>query len=172
MELRDLYDIDRIPLGKTSRRGKKPGRDEYFAVVHLCIFNSQGQMLIQQRQSFKKGWAGCWDLSVGGGVLAGETSRMAVARELREELGLDLDFSGCRPRLTVNFDHGFDDFYIIERDIDLGQLQLQYEEVQAVKWADRDEIMALIGRGAFIPFLSGMIDLLFQIRNKPDCLDL
>ena len=55
---------------------------------------------------------------MGGGVDAGETSRQGAEREFREELGYPLDLSGLRPSVTVNFNGGFDDFYILERDLD------------------------------------------------------
>ena len=96
-----------------------------------------------------------------------------IARALGlEELGLDLSFANIRPNLTVNFDNGFDDFYLINRDIDLASLTLQTEEVQAVRWASLDEIFAMIDDGSFIPFFKSFIRLLFDIRSKPDCLNI
>ena len=99
-------------------------------------------------------------------------SRDTAHRELMEELGLDLSFANIRPNLTVNFDNGFDDFYLINRDIDLASLTLQTEEVQAVRWASLDEISAMIDNGSFIPFFKSFIRLLFDIRSKPDCLNI
>lgn len=64
-----------------------------------------------------------------GGVDAGETSRQAAEREFREELGVALDLTGVRPSCTVNFDGGFDDFFLVERDLGLEELTLQKEEV-------------------------------------------
>lgn len=172
MELRDIYDIDRIPQDRTSVRGEpiKPG--DYIMVVHACIFNSAGQMLIQRRHSSKKAWGGYWDVSVGGAAMAGETSREAMQRELKEELGVDIDFSGRRPAMTMNFERGFDDFYLLHADLELDGLRLQSDEVSAVRWADRDELLAMIDRGEFIPFFKSMIELLFDTRNKPDCLNI
>lgn len=172
MELRDIYDLDRIPVGKTAVRGEKIGADEFFMVIHVCIFNSEGEMLIQQRQPFKKGWSNMWDITCGGCSIKGETSRDTVRRELSEELGIDIDFTGVRPNMTVNFDHGFDDFYLVNRDIDISELKLQPEEVQAVKWASMDEIFSMIDNGSFIPFFKSFIHLLFDIRSKPDCLNI
>lgn len=54
MELWDLYDINRNKIGKTIQRGELLSPGEYHLVVHVCLFNSQGEMLIQQRQPFKK----------------------------------------------------------------------------------------------------------------------
>lgn len=48
--------------------------------------------------------------SVGGSVIAGETSDAAARRELFEELGVDISFEKLRASLTVNFEGGFDDF--------------------------------------------------------------
>ena len=172
MELRDIYNLDRIPVGKTAQRGEQIASDEFFMVIHVCIFNSEGKMLIQQRQPFKKGWSNMWDVTCGGCSVTGETSRDTVHRELLEELGIDIDFTDVRPNMTVNFDHGFDDFYLVNRDIDLSELRLQPEEVQAVRWASMDEIFAMIDNGEFIPFFKSFIHLLFDVRNKPDCLNI
>ena len=88
MELWDLYTQDRQPTGLTMVRGSEHPQGYYRLVVHVCIFNSKGQMLIQQRQPFKEGWPNMWDVSVGGSVVAGESSREAAEREVAEELGL------------------------------------------------------------------------------------
>lgn len=142
MEYWDLYDRDRIKTGKTHRRGDPMPAGEYHMVIHVCIFNARGRMLIQQRQPFKKGWLDKWDVTVGGSAISGEDSRQAAERETLEEIGLALDLSQVRPKLTINFDDGFDDIYLIEREVDLASLRLQEEEVQAVRWAEREEILS------------------------------
>ena len=161
MELFDLYDAYRRPTGETMVRGEPTPAGKYRLVVHICIFNSKGEMLIQQRQSFKKSWAGMWDLSAAGGVVSGETSQESARRELFEELGLDVDFEGTMPTLTTSFEEGFNDIYLLYRDADVSTLRLQPEEVQAARWAGRDEILAMIDSGAFIPYHKGLIEYLF-----------
>ena len=97
MELVDLYNEDRIPLGKTEDRQVQRTRNtpgEYRIVVHVCIFNSCGEMLLQQRSMEKAAFPGLWDVSAAGGVNAGETSRQGAEREVREELGYALDLTG------------------------------------------------------------------------------
>ena len=54
MEIWDLYTKDRIKTEETMVRGEKITKGFYRLVVHVCIFNSRGEMLIQQRQPFKK----------------------------------------------------------------------------------------------------------------------
>lgn len=123
-------------------------------------------MLIQQRQPFKDGWANMWDITVGGSATVGDTSQQAAMRELEEEIGLKIDLSHTRPHLTVNFDEGFDDIYLVEAEVDLDELTLQESEVQAVKWADEATILDMIRSGEFIPYHEPMIPLLFAMRGQ------
>lgn len=165
MELFDLYTEDRVRTGRTMVRGTKVPEGLYRLVVHVCIFDHEGRMLIQQRQPFKQGWSNYWDLTVGGCAVAGDTSRTAAEREVREEIGLELDLSDVRPSLTLNFDGGFDDYYFLTREVDLSVLHLQEEEVQAVRWAAQEEILKMIDDGLFIPYEKSLIGLLFFCRN-------
>lgn len=143
---------------------RKPG--EYRMVVHVCVFDSAGRFLIQQRSRKKYSLPGRWDVSAAGGVDAGETSRQGAEREFREELGFPLDLSGVRPSITVNFDGGFDDFYILTKDLNLERLTLQKEEVRAVRWASLEEILDMLGRGTFIPYPEGFLRFLFDMRDQ------
>lgn len=166
MELWDLYDRDRIPTGETHERGKPLPEGRYHMVVHVVIFNRQGQMLIQQRQPFKEGWPDMWDITVGGSAIAGDTSRTAAQREVMEEIGLALDLSDEQPKLTIPFDVGFDDIYTLVTDVDLSSLHLQESEVQAVKWASEEEILTMLADGRFIPYHEAFIRLLFALRDS------
>ncbi len=165
-ELWDIYTTDREKTGKLHPRRDPLPTGSYRLAVHVCIFNSKNQLLIQQRQPFKKGWPNMWDVSVGGSAIAGDNSRQAAQREVLEELGISLDFSKERPFLTMNFSGGFDDFYIIEQDIDLTKLHLQQEEVRQVRWAEKEEVMKMQAQGVMIPYW--FIDRLFDIRDSYD----
>ncbi len=166
MELWDLYTKDREKTGKTMVRGESHPAGYYRIAVHVCVFNSRREMLIQQRQSTKFGWPNLWDLTASGSVIAGERSGEAAERELREELGLFVPLAEMRPALTIHWPEGFGDIYLLERDIDTATLTLQTEEVQAVKWADEHEICEMMARGEFIPYYKDFIGLLFYLRNK------
>ena len=165
MEIFDLYTADREKTERTMVRGDPVPEGYYRLVVHVCIFDPDGRMLIQQRQPFKEGWSNLWDVTVGGSAISGDNSRTAAERETREELGLAIDLSQERPSLTIHWEHGFDDFYILTQPVDLDTLHLQYEEVQAVRWASKEEILHLIDTGEFIPYEKGLIELLFFRRN-------
>lgn len=162
-ELWDIYTKDREKTGRLHRRGEKMKAGEYHMVVHVCIFNSKNQLLIQQRQPFKKGWSNMWDITVGGSALHGESSSQAAEREVFEEIGLELDLSKTRPDFTINFEDGFDDYYLLDQEVDLTKLHLQEEEVQAVRWADQEEVLRMQEQGVMIPYW--FLDRLFEVRG-------
>ena len=168
MERWDLYDSDRNLTGETMLRGNPipPGR--FHLVVHICVFNPAGQMLIQRRQPFKQGWSGMWDVTVGGSAVAGDNSRTAARRELKEEVGIDHDFSGAAADVSISFPDGFDDYFLLEMEPDPASLTLQYEEVAEVKWATKEEIFAMIDEGTFIPYHKAFLEFLFFRHAVPD----
>lgn len=165
MEVWDIYDVYRCPTGRTMLRGETVQEGDYHMVVHVIIFNRAGQMLIQQRQRCKRSWPNAWDISVGGCAIQGESSQQAAMREVREELGLEIDLRDTAPDLTLTFPSGFDDMYIVERELDAAALQLQKEEVQAARWAEREEILRMLKSGEFVTYRPGLIEVLFDLRD-------
>lgn len=163
MEIWDVYDRYKNITGKRILKSQKNElkNDEYELVVHLAIFNSNNELLIQKRQTSKERYPNLWDLTAGGHALAGESSEEAIKREVFEELGINIDFKSERPYFTINYDKGFDEIFIIHKDIDINDLKLQYEEVQNITWANREEVMQLIDEEKFIPYNKGFIELLF-----------
>lgn len=165
MEIWDLYDKHRNPTGETMIRGNPVPEGRYHLVIHVCIFNSRGELLIQHRQPFKPTWSGMWDLTVGGAVASGETSLIGAQREVAEEIGYKLDLSDVAPAVSVTFPDGFDDYYIVEQDLDITQLRFQPEEVLEVKWATLSDVLSMIEDGGFIPYHRSFIEFLF-FRHK------
>lgn len=170
-EIWEVMDGNRQLTGAVHRRGDALPEGQYHLVVNICIFNSNGQMLIQKRQPWKKGWPNLWNVSAGGSATAGDTSQIAAERETEEEIGYHRDFSNERPYFTVNGPKSFCDYYLIEADIDISKLRLQYEEVAEVKWATKEEILAMIKDGSFVPYHEGLIDMIFSMRkHRGNCM--
>ena len=90
---------------------------------------------------------------------------MAAQRETWEELGLRILPEGIRPVLTIHWERGFDDFYTVTRDVGAQEIRLQAEEVAEVRWASREEILAMIDGGSFIPYEKSLISLLFFLKE-------
>lgn len=164
MEIMDLYDENRQKTEKTYVRGSAQPKGFYRMVVHVCIFNSKGELLIQQRTMNKK-MPGLWDVTCGGAVSTHESSAMGAQRELFEEMGIDIDFKYIRPLVTANFPMGFDDFYVLNKDIKLNSLVLQEEEVSDAKWASLDEVINLRKADKFVRYKESFIRFLFDLST-------
>ena len=77
----------------------------------------------------------------------------------------DYDFSNERAFLTINFDSGFDDFYLIKTSIALNDIKFKDNEVEKVKWASKKEILKMIKEKTFIQYHTSLINLLFDMRK-------
>jgi len=166
MEIWDLYDNQTLALtGETMRRGDPIPKGRCHLVVEAAVFSSDGRVLIQQRQPFKKPWPGYWEFSGGGSALAGENSQEAMHRELFEEIGLDVDFTGMRPVLRRPGEQSFQDWYAVTRDVPLDSLTLQESEARDAAWVTENEILRMIEEGTFIPYHPSFVSLLFHLHH-------
>jgi len=77
-----------VVIGKASRAECHSGTFLLHPVIHLHVFNSQGELYLQKRAPDKDIQPGKWDTSVGGHVDYGEEIVVALLREVREELGM------------------------------------------------------------------------------------
>jgi isopentenyldiphosphate isomerase len=165
METWDLYDSEKRLTGRTMARGSSLPEGLYHLVVSACLFDAEGRLLCQKRNLDKESFPGYWEFSAGGSALAGETSREAVTREVKEELGLDIPFS--RPSLTVSTVHAYHDYYIRTVDADHVSLRLQKEEVADAAWLEKETVLDMVEKGTFLPLQDGFIDFLFAMHRKP-----
>lgn len=166
MELWDLYDKNRKLTEDTMVRGDEMKPDTYHLVIHVVIFNSENQMLIQKRKHDKASNPNMWDVSVGGSVTAGEMSQLGAMRETEEELGLQIDLHNQLPHLSITFERGYDDIYIVNREADIEKLAVPNDEVSDAKWATIDEIYEMIDDRTFINYRKSLIQLLFDMRYQ------
>lgn len=70
-------------------------------VVHLHVFNPQGELFLQHRPKWKLIQPNRWDTAVGGHVDFGESIETALRRETIEEIGL-ADFD---PKFLMKYVH-------------------------------------------------------------------
>ncbi|MBC2019147.1 NUDIX hydrolase [Listeria seeligeri] len=163
MEEWDLLNVNRERTGKTHIRGEKLADGDLHLVIHVCIFNQKGQLLIQKRQKDKESWPNYWDFSAAGSALKGETSRQAAEREVQEELGITIDLSKTRAKFSYHFDEGFDDYWFITEDVELKDLTLQKEEVADARFVTPEELEMLKNAGEFIPYF--FLNQVFELKN-------
>jgi len=84
-----VVDEDGNTIGKALRSECHNGKSMLLhPVVHLHLFNKNGELYLQKRASTKDIQPGKWDTSVGGHIDPGESVDEALRREAGEELGL------------------------------------------------------------------------------------
>lgn len=167
MEIWDIYNNNRIKTNKTHIRGEKLAKGDYIAIVMILIFNSKGQMLLQQRPNHMEWGPGKWTMTAGGATKSGETATQAASRELYEELGIKMDFTDTRPNFAMTTQNAFMDYFIVRADIDLSTLNLPNEEVAAAKWASKEEMLAMIDNEECMSYRKSFVEYVFDVAVNP-----
>ena len=158
MESLDIVDDQDQVIGSAER-------DEIYAkklphrIVHVLIFNSKGEMLLQKRSKTVSFAPSHWSTAVGGHVKSGESYGVAAEREFEEELGV-----------VVPMSYGFKDIYdnnaglkkfIVTFTAEYeGPFEIDTDAVESVAFISLDEIRRMIAEGEkFHP------ELLFLLKN-------
>lgn len=151
MEYWDIYDVNRNKTGKIIKRGERLLDGEYHLIVHIWIKNSNNEFLVQQRSENVKNplvWS-----TTGGSAIAGEDSYTAALREVREELGIDLQYEKgylFDAEIYEEDDQKYiSDTYLYFIDVDVKKLKLQTGEVKQAKYLPMDVIKEMMNKGNF-----------------------
>lgn len=127
-------------------------KGEYHIVVTGIILNSKNEILISKRATNKK-FGGMWECN-GGSILAGETSKEGILRELKEELGVIFKPEEAiflkevkRERVPQNFK----DLWLFKKDINIEDLTFLDGEVTAAKWVSIDEFIKMFNNNEIVP---------------------
>lgn len=149
-ELFPVVDEDGNILDCISRGKAHDGSKVLHPVVHLHVFNSNGDLYLQHRPEWKDIQPDKWDTATGGHVDFGENVEMALRREVEEELGI------------TNFEPEFICKYVFEsaREKELVYVhKTTYDkpitpsttELAGGRFWSREEILNNIGKSVFTP---------------------
>ncbi len=109
--------------------------------VHVFVYNSRGELLLQKRSMQKKTYPGRWTSSCSGHISAGQSYEEAAVRELEEELGIKVrekDLKEIAKFLDKNpVDNELAKLYRISHE---GPFDFGREEVSEVKFLSVKEI--------------------------------
>ena len=163
-EMFPLVNEEGVVVGYATRAYCHSGAKALHPVVHLHIFNSNGELYLQKRAMHKDIQPGKWDTAVGGHVDYGEDVVSALFREAREELGVE-DF---KPSLCFR--------YVFESAIEKelvnsfmtcydGTPTPDLDEVTEGRFWGIDDIRGNIGKGVFTPNFEGEFERLQPFIN-------
>ena len=154
MELWDLLDQNRAPLGITHPRGRQypmPPRT-YHTVVTVFTVDAQKRILLTRRAPTKGMYPNYWEFTCGSGI-AGEDSLTSAVRELSEETGIvvpkeELIFLG-----TLREPSAFMDCYLCRPEADGEDVAVTLQEGETVdyRWASFWEMETMIHKGELPP---------------------
>ncbi|MBL8030220.1 MAG: NUDIX domain-containing protein [Candidatus Doudnabacteria bacterium] len=144
-EIFDLYDEEDKPLNKTKPRSEVHKNGDWHRVVHIYVYNEQGQVMVHLRSLFKDSKPGCFDARFGGHVTTGMDYLDTALLELRQEIGLvvraeELQIGPKEKNAQFpNNEHVQVYFYCFrgnEKD-----LRFSDQEVVEAKWMNKEEVI-------------------------------
>lgn len=150
MEYWDVYDKKGKWKRRVIRKGERLKNDEYHIIVEGWILRDDGNFIIQRRALDKKSFAGMWYCSAGGSVISRETPKEGMVREFKEELGIDISEEELHLKRIITEKNTIFYIFLVRKNISLGEIKLQEEEVMDVDLADPNKIRKMVEDKTFI----------------------
>lgn len=159
IEYFDIVDENGIPTGETVERVEAHERAIRHRTAHVWIVrkvDDRTQILLQKRCQSKDSFPGCYDISSAGHIPAGEDYIPSALRELKEELGVEIDADqliDCgMHRLDIDaqfhgkpfFDRQVSKVFLLWLEWEVEQFHVQEEEIDSVMWMDFDACMQAV----------------------------
>lgn len=144
-----IVDEQNNEIGSATRQEMR-ARNLPHRATFILVFNSAGQLFVQQRTTRKDIYPGYYDAVCGGVVQEGETYEVSAVRELAEELGIRdtecttlFDFS-FREKNNFVWGRAYSCIYD-------GAITLQEEEVAWGSFLSLEEVLQLTASKSFTP---------------------
>ncbi|MGL4820559.1 MAG: NUDIX hydrolase [Bacilli bacterium] len=138
-ELLDFYDDNYEKIGTTTRR-EVHAKGLWHATFHCWVVDRNRQLIfLQQRSEQKADWPLYFDITCAGHLGSGETVEDGI-RELKEELGFDVEFASLEKVETIPetfvkedwIDKEFSHVFLCTIDFETVHWALQIEEVKRI----------------------------------------
>ena len=145
----DIWNSDGQPTGQSCLKDEAHQNGWFHPTVHVWFYTTSPALLLQKRSLTKDTFPGFWDVSVAGHVCAGESILDGAIREVKEEIGLDINASDLKPldirKNTNRFDNGiidceFQHVFLVQLETNISKLCIQKSEVDKVRLFTFEEL--------------------------------
>lgn len=154
----DVLNEDGVKTGEILTRKEVHIKGLWHRAIVIAIINERNEILLQQRSANKDKNANFWDISVAGHISAGQDAISAAAREINEEVMVDVeakvsvtDFRYMFSyRVSQKFaedyiENQYYDFFILRKNgIRKKHIHMQESEVQDVKFVTLMELEQIL----------------------------
>ena len=145
-EILEIVDREVNTIGTAPRSEIHGNPSMLHKVVHVLVFNENGELLLQKRSMRKDVAPGKWDTSVGGHVPNGEDLATAAIRETEEELGITP--VSLKPLYSyIHSNHYESELVFTHSFMHNGPFSFNKEEIDEVKFWSIEEIKRIMGQG-------------------------
>jgi len=169
-EIFPIVDEEGTVVGKATRGECHGGTKLLHPVVHLHVFNEQGDVYLQKRPEWKDIQPGKWDTAVGGHLDYGETPEEALHREVREELGIT-DFEPQKVGKYVFESQRERELVYVNSTTYSGTIQPSKDELDGGRFWTMQEISDAMGKNILTPNFESEFKRFFPEKIKGDITD-
>ena len=149
-EMLEVIDDQGNVIGLSSRSECHKNPKLLHRTVHVLIFTSTGQLVLQRRALTKDIQPGKWDTSVGGHLSPGETVQACAEREMNEELGINHVRLHFLQQYTWRTDRE-SERVVTYKAIHNGPFTPQKNEIDCIRTWKKEDIFQSLGTGIFTP---------------------
>ena len=160
----DILDDSGQPTGRIATKSEAHQKGWFHPTVHIWFYTPRGQVLLQQRAPSKDTFPNLWDVSVAGHMHAGETPVEGALREVKEEIGLEvqadaLEFIGRYKSEHAHdggvMDREFHHCFVSRLNVPLGTLKAETSEVARLQLVSlmrlAEEVWGLANTAKYVP---------------------
>ncbi len=162
MEYFDVLDKNRNFLNYIKQRGSILENNEYNQGAELWIINDNN--ILMTKRSLNKSHPGNWEVP-GGCSQAGETTTETIIREIKEEIGINIQSNNIQYIFTHLYKNQFVDIFTSSFEINIKNTNLQSEEISDIKFISKNNFYEMIENKQIVP---SVLERFVLIKEKLD----
>ncbi len=153
-ELLEVVTEEGNPTGEILSRDEIHNKNLLHNEIAVFVINKEGLVLLQKRAATKKSNPLCWGSSCAGHVGVSESLEEATLRELKEELGMDVNMDQLHILVYKKLRKGDKNshirtWYYVKTDFNISDFRIQKEELDEIRWFTIDEVISSVGDSHF-----------------------